>query len=88
VALFAENPGNGIHDVGFTAAVWPDDAGRAGPAERNYGALAKRLKANDFHFSQLQQDVPFLVVNFSAAAGMKLEYNPITAKSSHSLGLA
>src|ERR1700674_4349093 len=59
VALFAENPGNGIHDVGFAAAVWPDDAGRAGPAERNYGALAKRLKANDFHFSQLQQDVPF-----------------------------
>jgi len=28
-----------------------------------------------------------LVVNFSAAASMKLEYNSITAKSSHSLRL-
>jgi hypothetical protein len=59
MALFAENPGNGIHDVGFAAAVRPDDAGRAGSAERDHGALAKRLKANDFNFSQLQQDVPF-----------------------------
>src|SRR5258708_2357603 len=59
VTLFAENPGNGIHDVGFAAAVRPDDAGRAGPAECDNGSFTKRFKANDFNFSQLQQDVPF-----------------------------
>ena len=60
MALLAENPGDGIHDDGFAAAVRPDDARCAGPAERDYGALAERLKANDFDFSQLQQDVPFV----------------------------
>ena len=59
VALLAEHPGDGVHDVGFAAAVGPDDAGRAGAAECDHGALAERFKANDFHFSQLKQDVPF-----------------------------
>ena len=59
VALFAENPGNGVNDIGFAAAVRADDAGSAGSAERDHGAFAKRLKANDFDFSQLQQDIPF-----------------------------
>jgi hypothetical protein len=59
VALFAQHPGDSIYDVGFAAAVGSDDAGGAGAAEGHYGALTKRLKANDFHFSQLKQDVPF-----------------------------
>ena len=70
MALLAENPRNGIHDVGFATAVRPDYAGRAGPAERDYGALAKRFKANDFHFSQLQQDVPFWSSTSPTAASM------------------
>ncbi len=59
MALFAENPGDGVNDVGFAAAVGADYAGGTGPAERDHGAFAERLKANDFDFSQLQQDVPF-----------------------------
>jgi len=59
MALFAENPGDGVNDVGFAAAVGADDARGTRPAERDHGAFAKRLKANDFDFSQLQQDIPF-----------------------------
>ena len=59
MALFAENPGDGVHYVGFAATVGPDDASGAGAAEGHDGALTKRLKANDFHFSQLKQDFPF-----------------------------
>src|SRR5580693_5236754 len=59
MALFAEDPGDGVHDVGLAATVRADDAGRARAAESDHGALTKRLKANDFDFSQLQQDIPF-----------------------------
>jgi len=59
MALFAENPGDGVNDVGFAAAVRADDARGTRPAERDHGAFAERLKANDFDFSQLQQDIPF-----------------------------
>jgi len=59
VTLLAEDPGNGVHHVGFAATVGSDDAGGAGAAEGDHGALTKRLKANDFDFSQLKQDVPF-----------------------------
>ena len=51
MALFAEHPGDGIDHVGFAAAVGPDDAGCAGAAEGDHGAVRKRLKANNFHFS-------------------------------------
>ena len=60
VALLAENPGDGVNYVGFAATVGPDDAGGAGAAKGDYGAVTKRLKANDFYFSQLKQVVPFL----------------------------
>ena len=60
VALLAQNPGDSVDHVGFAATVGSDDAGGAGAAEGDHGALTKRLKANDFHFSQLKQDVPFL----------------------------
>src|SRR5262249_35345829 len=51
VALFTENPGDGVHDVGLAAAVGTDDAGGAGAAKRNDGAFAERFKAGDFDFS-------------------------------------
>jgi hypothetical protein len=60
VALLTQNPRDGIDHVGFAATVGPDDAGRAGAAKGDYGAVGKRFKANDFHFSELKQDVPFL----------------------------
>jgi hypothetical protein len=60
VALLAEYPGNGVDHVGFAAAVRPDDACRARAAKSHHGAVTKGLKANNFHFSELKQDVPFL----------------------------
>jgi hypothetical protein len=52
VALFAEDPADGIHHVGFAATIWPDDAGRSGAAERNHGAFTERLESRDFHFAE------------------------------------
>src|SRR5260370_35808242 len=46
--------GNGIHDVGFAAAVRPDDAGRAGPAERDHGAFSGSGTRSEEHTSELQ----------------------------------
>ena len=45
VALFAQDPGDGIHDIGFAAAVGADDAGDPRAAEGDVGLLAERLKA-------------------------------------------
>ena len=58
VALLAEDPTDGVNDVGFAAAVGPDDARGAGAAERHHGAFAERLEAYDFNFAQLEQGVP------------------------------
>ncbi len=60
VALFTQDPGDGVDDVGFAATVGADDAGRAGTAESDNGAFTERLKADDFHFSELKQDVLFM----------------------------
>ena len=59
VALFAQHPANGVHDVGFPAAIRPDDAGAAHSAERDHGPLAEGLEPYNFHFSELKQGVPF-----------------------------
>ena len=59
MALLAQHPADRVHHVRLPAAVRPHDAGRAGAAERDHGAFAERLKANDFYFSQLKQGVPF-----------------------------
>ena len=59
MTLLAQNPGNGVNDVRFAASVGADDASRTGATKRDDGPFAERLKANDFDFSQLQQDVPF-----------------------------
>jgi hypothetical protein len=59
VALFAQDPADGIDDVGLSAAIGADDAGRAVAAEGDYGALAERLEAKNLHFSELKQGFPF-----------------------------
>ena len=58
MTLFAEHPTDGVHLVGFAAAVGSDDAGGAGAAEGHNGAFTKGLEANDFDFAQLEQGVP------------------------------
>src|SRR6516162_31580 len=58
VALLAEHPGDGVHHVRFPAAIRSDDTCRTRAAEGYQRAFAKRLKANDFDFSQLKQGVP------------------------------
>ena len=60
MTLLTEHPGDGIDHVGFAAAVGADDASRSRAAEGNQGALAEGLEADDFDFSQLKQDVPFV----------------------------
>src|SRR6266581_575066 len=55
VALLAKDPGDGIHDVGFAAAVGADDARGAVAAERDRRALAERLEADQVDFTELEQ---------------------------------
>ena len=45
MALFAQDPGDGVHNVGFAAAVGPDDARQPAAAEGDMGLLTKRLEA-------------------------------------------
>jgi len=52
MALFAEDPADGVYDIGFSAAIGADDASCAGTAEGDDGAFAKRLETGDFDFSQ------------------------------------
>ena len=59
MALFTENPTDGVDDIGLAAAVGADDASGANAAKGDDGPLAKGLKANDFDFSKLKQGVPF-----------------------------
>ena len=59
VALLTEDPANGVYDIGLATAIGAHDAGGAGATEGDHGPLAKRLKANDFNFAQLEQGVPF-----------------------------
>jgi hypothetical protein len=59
VALFAENPTDGIYYVGLAATIGPDDAGGAGAAEGDHGPLAEGLETYNFDFTKLKQGVPF-----------------------------
>jgi hypothetical protein len=52
VALFTEDPADGVNHVGLAAAVRSDDAGCAGAAECDHGAFAERLKTRDFDFAE------------------------------------
>ena len=59
VALFAQDPGDSVDDVGLAATVRADDAGRADTAEGHYRAFAEGLEPYNFDFSKLQQVIPF-----------------------------
>ena len=60
MALLAQDPGNGVHNVGFPAAVGPDDARQPAPAEGDLGLLTERFEAHQFDFAQFEQDFPFM----------------------------
>ena len=59
MALLAQDPGDGVHDVGFAAAVRPHDAGEAGAAESQMSLLAKGFEAGQIDSTQLKQGRPF-----------------------------
>jgi hypothetical protein len=61
VALLAQNPRNGVHNIGLAAAIGTDDAGEAAAAEGNLRLFAKRFEANELDFAQFKQDFPFVV---------------------------
>ena len=60
MALLTQNPGNGVHNVGFAAAVGPDDARQPAAAEGDLCLLTERFKPHQFDFAQFQQDFPFM----------------------------
>ena len=66
MALFAQHPTDGVHDIRLSAAVGPDDTRGAGPAEGDDSPFAEGLEAYNLDFTQLEQGVPF-VVNFHFA---------------------
>ena len=60
MALFAQDPGNGVHNVGFAAAVGPDDARQPAAAERDLGLLTERFESYQLDFAQFEQNFPFM----------------------------
>ena len=60
MALLAQDPGDGVYNIGFTAAVGPDNASQAAAAEGDLRLFAERLEAYQLHFAQFQQDFPFM----------------------------
>jgi hypothetical protein len=67
VALLAQNPRNGIDDIGLTAAIRADDAGEPAAAEGNMRLYAERFEANELDFAQFKQDFPFYGLRRSCA---------------------
>ncbi len=60
MALFAEDPGDGVHDVRFSTAIGADNAGQAAAAECDCGFFAKRFESQQLNFAQFQQCFLFL----------------------------
>ena len=60
MALLAEDPGDSVHNIGFAAAVGPDNARQAAAAEGDLRLLAERFEAYQLDFSQFEQDFPFM----------------------------
>ena len=56
--LFAEDPGDGVGDVGFAAAVGADDGGDAFAGELNLGAITEGFEAEYLNFLELEQVRP------------------------------
>jgi len=46
--LLAENPGDGIGNVAFTAAIGPDDGSYAIPSKEYFGVISEGLESSDF----------------------------------------
>ena len=59
MALLAQDPGDGVHDVGFTAAVGPNDAGQPAAAKCDLSLFTERFEAHQLDFAQFEQDFPF-----------------------------
>ncbi len=68
MALFAQDPGDGVHNVGFAAAIRPDDTRQSTAAEGDMGLFAERFEAHQLDFAQFQQGFPFM-----ASAGRSLD---------------
>ena len=60
MALLAEDPRDGIDNIGLTAAIRSDNARQAAAAEGDMSFFAKRLETHQLDFAQFQQDVPFM----------------------------
>ena len=56
--LLAENPGDGIRDVGLAAAVGSDDGGDAFAGELDLGAITEGLEAEYLDLLELEQVRP------------------------------
>src|SRR5271169_1371205 len=69
VALLAQNPRDGVHNIGLAAAIGTDDAGEAAAAEGNLRLFAKRFEPNEFDFAQFKQDFPFMASAAYALGG-------------------
>ena len=84
VALLAQDPGNGVHDIGLAAAVGSDDAGKPGAAEGDLRFFAERFEAHQFDFAQFKQDFPFYGLRRQCAGSAKsrrsITQRPMTCK--------
>ncbi len=56
--LLAENPGDGVRDVGLAAAVGSDDGGDSLARELDLGAITEGLEAEDLNLLELEQMRP------------------------------
>ena len=56
-ALLAEDPTDGVAEVGFSAAVGAHDGGDAGAVEAHFGAIVERLEALDIDALELEQNL-------------------------------
>ena len=73
MALLAQDPRDGIDNVGFPTAIGSDDAGKPAAAEGNLRLFAKRFEANELDFAQFKQDFPFMASAVYALGGPVLE---------------
>jgi len=74
MALLAQDPGDGVHNIGFAAAVGPDNARQAASAEGDLRLLAERFEAYQLHFAQFEQDIPFMASAVVRWAAQKRRY--------------
>src|SRR6185312_1381239 len=67
--LLAEDPGDGVGDIGLATAVRTDDGGDTLAGELHFGAIAERFDAENLNFAKLEQrDTPTI----GSTANMRL----------------